>query len=47
MVYFYAKPQTNQKLTQFREGPVVFLVGGYSGYYFNFGDLLQLKGCYY
>jgi len=44
MLHFYILPGNNQKLNTHQHNQVVLLVGGYNGYYFNFGDLLQLKG---
>jgi len=44
MSCFYVLPETNVKLYQNSPKRIVFLAGGYDGYYFNFGDLLQLKG---
>jgi len=44
MPYFYTLSETNAKLFQNQSKQILFLAGGYNGYYFNFGDLLQLKG---
>jgi hypothetical protein len=44
MINFFTHPETNRKLFENQTKGVVFLAGGYDGYYYNFGDLLQLKG---
>jgi len=44
MLYFYVLSKTNQGLNIHQPDQVIFLAGGYNGYYYNFGDLLQLKG---
>lgn len=44
MINFFTHPETNRKLLENQIKRVVFLAGGYDGYYYNFGDLLQLNG---
>lgn len=39
---FVARPETIEKVRFAKQ--IVFLIGSYNGYWYNFGDLLQLKG---